>query len=187
MRPTRPQHPRRSARGRPRAPAARWLGADRRVPRPPSPFSAPRGMRPRPASRASSLTCGSGRRAEVSPGRARAPGQRLHPSHPAAPAALRAPPPRAGTRVFLLWAEDVPPAASGRAPSGAQVETAREAPPEGPSQPPSATAGVRGREWGAGTSASSAPAAAGAAAARLRPSPAPRSRRRRRRRGQEQE
>lgn len=182
-----------SALQRPRAPAARQPGADRLVPRPRSPFSTPRGTRHRPASRASSLTCGSCGRAEVPPGLARAPGQRLHLSHPPASVALRTPPPRSGTRVFLLRASDVQPAALGRAPSCAQVETAREAPAEGQSQPPSANPGLQAREWGAPhlrfIHTCRRWGRRGQAPPRLRPSPAPSSSRRRRgrRRGQEEE
>lgn len=90
-------------RGRPSDP-----GADGRVPRPRNPFSTPRGTRPRPASRASRLTCGrvGGRRR-----RPASPSQRPHPSHPPAPAGLRPPPPRSGTLAFLLRVPDMQPAA----------------------------------------------------------------------------
>lgn len=140
MRRTRPQHPRSSVPGRRRPSDPR---ADGGVPRPRGHFSTARGTRLRPASRASPLTCGSGRRAEVpsaSPGRPEAAAS-LSPPHlrrsPAAASGIRsARAPRPGTRVLPRWAPDVQPAASGRAPSCAQVAAARADPGGGPSQPP---------------------------------------------------
>lgn len=117
---------------RPRARAALGPGAHGRAPRPRSHFSTPRGTRPRPASRACRLTCGSGRRAEAPSSLPRAEAA----SRPPAPAALRPPPPRSGTLAFLLRPPDAQPAARVRAPSCAQVEAARQAPRERPSQAP---------------------------------------------------
>lgn len=144
MRRIRPQHPRSGARRR-RRPSD--PGADGLVPGPKAPSQLGERSAPAPLPASSSLTCGSGWSAEAPRGLPEGRGEGGAQGGAAVPPAPQPPPPsgrrlssqvRARGRASFssgrrTWNLRVP----GRAPSCAQVEAAREAPPGRPSRPQS--------------------------------------------------